>query len=471
MQTFIFAFFTTLVFSHSWLECTEYTGDLENFERDQCLGLPRPLGGGRNVGGTFGQDIGMDFRPQDGGARCQGDATLGTAANYPSGMRTYEKGRTYTLAWAPKNHVAAECTNAFIPDNFLRLYMTPYNAAAGDPDQDTFKEMQVPASFSSDPHVQGVIDFKGFQNCPNFCDDTDKALCTGTFTVAEDVAPGTYTFQWYWAFNSPTDIYSTCWEAIVVEGTGTPGTGTGTGNTPVNTMLPEATTTLQTTPAGCSDCCDGSEIKAPGTGDVMSFEYLVGMETRWLPCPNGFEDEFKIMCINNEVRHVDGYCLPVNSASTLSEQDEKIASKNEAIVGLSLALTFVTLSFILYVAVTREWVTKETFEGACSSDKSKSDSFMKDVENSPARTQQRTGRANSVFTQSNTELPQVPDSPVWYYVDNTGEQQGPVTQAQVAKYVRSVPKNIADETLVWDGVVVKDWTPYSQVQVLQGEGV
>ena len=54
----------------------------------------------------------------------------------------YEAGRTYTLAWAPKNHVAAECTNAFIPDNFLRVYMQPYNGAT-DPTQEEFKQNQV----------------------------------------------------------------------------------------------------------------------------------------------------------------------------------------------------------------------------------------------------------------------------------------------------------------------------------------
>lgn len=463
MNSIIFAVFTSIAFSHSWLECTEYDGDLETFERDQCKGLPRPLdANGRNVGGTFGQDIGMDFRPQDGGARCQGDATLGTAQNYPNGMRTYEKGRSYTLAWAPKNHAAATCTNAFIPDNFLRLYMTPYNQAAGDPDQDTFRQMQVPASFSDDPHVQGVIDFKGFQNCPRFCDDTDKSLCTGTFTIAEDVAPGTYTFQWYWAFNSPTDIYSTCWEAIVVDGTGTGGTG----NTPASTALPQTTTTLQTTPAGCTDCCDGSSIQAPGTGAMVTYDYLLGDEMRWLDCPSGFDGQFKIMCLDTDVRLVDGWCLPQSSGASTSEDEEKIAKKNEAIVWLSLTLTFVTLSFISYVAVTRGWVTEETFKDLFSSDGTP----KKDVESfGTSVPEKRSGRANSVFTQSNTELPVVPDTPVWYYVDKAGDQTGPVTRAQLVSYCNSVSRKVAEETLIWDGVVCTDWTPVKAVVVIKQE--
>ena len=99
---------------------------------------------------------------------------------------------------------------------------------------------EVKASFSDDPHVQGQIDFKGFMNCPRFCDDTDKSLCTGTFTVAENVAPGTYTFQWYWAFNGPADLYATCWEAAVVPSTGTPATPTAIESTP---QQPVSTTT------------------------------------------------------------------------------------------------------------------------------------------------------------------------------------------------------------------------------------
>ena len=54
----------------------------------------------------------------------------------------YEAGKTYTLAWPPKNHVAAECTNGNIPDAFLRVYMQPYNGAT-DPTQEEFKQNQV----------------------------------------------------------------------------------------------------------------------------------------------------------------------------------------------------------------------------------------------------------------------------------------------------------------------------------------
>ena len=73
-----------------------------------------------------------------------------------------------------------------------------------------------------------MIDFKGFMNCPKFCEDTDKSLCTGTFSLGADVTPGVYTFQWYWAFNSEADLYATCWEAEVLAATGNPDPATPT---------------------------------------------------------------------------------------------------------------------------------------------------------------------------------------------------------------------------------------------------
>ncbi len=45
----------------------------------------------------------------------------------------------------------------------------------------------------------------GFQNCPQFCTDNDKSLCTGCFDVPADLVVGSiYTFVWTWAFNAPT---------------------------------------------------------------------------------------------------------------------------------------------------------------------------------------------------------------------------------------------------------------------------
>jgi len=458
---FAYIFMLTGVFSHSWLECTKYTGDLETFQPDQCLGRPRPLAGNRNVGATFGADIGMDFRPQVGGARCQGNAQAGLAANYGSEANVveYEAGRTYTIAWPPKNHVAATCTNANIPDTFLRLYMTPYNQAAGDPDQDTFKQGQVQASFSDDPHVRNTIDFKGFMNCPRFCDDTDKSLCTGTFTLPTTTTPQVYTFQWYWAFNSEADLYATCWEARVV-----PNSGTGGGDpTPTSVEVETTTTTTpQPTPPGCVDCCDGSEIVAPGTGDMVDFAFLRKDETRWLSCPEGFDGEFKIFCLLGDVRLVDGFCNPNSAARSVTESEK---DQSGTIAGLAVALTFVTLAFILYVAITQGWIDLTSEGNNDGSSKWKLPQKNSDVSaKSDAQNGTRKPRANSVLTQSKTELPILPEAPaVWYYTDASTQQKGPVSKIQLMQYIRSLSPDQANKTLVWDGETCKDWTSVNAV--------
>jgi len=226
---------------HSWIECVDYNGPTDVYDASQCNALPRPLSDGRNVGATFGLDIGMDHRPGNSGNQCQGDISRGLDANYGGNMVSYNAGQTYTLAWPPKNHVAASCTNPYIPDTSLELFVEPYNGAS-DP---TAFTQQVSASFTDNPHELNKIDFKGFQNCPKFCDNTDKALCTGTFVVPASLPSGLYTFQWKWAFNSEADIYSTCWEARV-EGGSTPVTTSSTVSTSAAASS-TSSTSLQTT--------------------------------------------------------------------------------------------------------------------------------------------------------------------------------------------------------------------------------
>jgi len=248
-----FIFFFSLASAHSWVECVDYTGPTDVYDPSLCQALPRPLADGRNVGTTFGLDIGMDHRPGNSGNQCQGNVARGLSQNYGGNMATYQVGQTYTLAWPPKNHVAAPCTNPYIPDNSLELFVAPYNDVS-DPSQFT---NLVPASFTSDPHVGNTIDYKGFQNCPKFCDNTDKSLCTGTFVVP-DLPSGTYTFQWKWAFNSAADIYSTCWEAEVVGGNAI--INTTTTNLPQSTVATTSTTTDVTTTTNPSTWNNGMKL-------------------------------------------------------------------------------------------------------------------------------------------------------------------------------------------------------------------
>jgi len=193
----------TGVAGHSWIHCSDYRGDTSYYEPESCYGHPRPVNGKIPQMTAFGVDTGFNEQPT---TTCN-DGPHDPVDGYP--MARYRPGQQVTLAWPSKNHVAALCTNAYIPDTSLELFVAQVDAD-GHPDD----FVPVPASFSDDPHVNGQMDFKGFQNCPAFCENMDKALCTGTFFVPA-LADGLYTFQWKWVFNAGTAPYITCFEAYV----------------------------------------------------------------------------------------------------------------------------------------------------------------------------------------------------------------------------------------------------------------
>jgi len=431
-----------------------YTGDLEDFEPDKCLGRPRPLPGGRNVGGTFGADIGMDFRPQVGGSRCQGSPTSGTPTQV-----TYEAGKTYTLAWAPKNHVAASCTNAFIPDNFLRVYMAPYNGET-DPTQEEFKANQVRASFSDDPHVRGTIDFKGFQNCPKFCENTDKALCTGTITIPASATPGVYTFQWYWAFNSPNDLYATCWEAAVAPATndgGNTGGGDNGGVQPTN--APDPVTTRSSTPVEpCFNCCKPKEEPAQGTGQMIGIPAFERGTVKYIDCPSGYTGQLKYMCLgditmSDEARLVDGEC-----ARTVACEEE---AKNGAAIGCAIIFALISFGLVIFILYDKEYISWPAEEEPT---KPTSFSFHASVAQSNKPVAQ-TQRSPDVTIKSPTFV----EKPEWHYVDENDATVGPVTSAEFKKWANSIGWEVASETYVWNGREVSEWTKLTEVPALCDE--
>jgi len=216
-------FTSTSVEAHSWIQCTDYRGNTDYYEGNQCFGHVRPWQRGNNdivspnqVG--FGVDQGMNkimAETPDGQCNTLIDNQF-AAGNFP--MATYRRGQTVTLAWPAKNHVADTCAGnpggANIPDAFNGLFMEKsvpglritYN-----------REVVFEPMTEGNTHVQGQIDYKGFQKCPKFCENRDKALCTGQFVVP-NVPDGKYSFSWRWEFNAgrnPAERYVTCFDAMV----------------------------------------------------------------------------------------------------------------------------------------------------------------------------------------------------------------------------------------------------------------
>nr|AIG55383.1 secreted protein [Thraustotheca clavata] len=215
--TLVAIFFANAVHAHSWLECTNYdassTSNQEYWSAAACTGYARC--GSYQQSHGFGIDTGFDYRPLLHNKPCQCSKDSPNAYSASAPMATYVPGQKVCLAYPAKNHVAAPCTNQYIPDTGVRIFRTQHPASNLTGDDPALHSWPVEYKHLNGPHQNGVVDYKGFQHCPKFCEDKGRALCSMCFNLEKDIAPGVYTFQWEWDFNSANDVYTSCWEARV----------------------------------------------------------------------------------------------------------------------------------------------------------------------------------------------------------------------------------------------------------------
>ncbi|EQC32625.1 hypothetical protein SDRG_09938 [Saprolegnia diclina VS20] len=207
---------------HSWIECTDYRMAAPDQPWDPSLCKGRPRCSERQTAAGFGVDTGMNIEKK----QCQ--CAYGSDAAKAIPTATYTPGQRVCLAYPPKNHVADTCTGPYIPDQETIISRTALGATTDDFSGKTYEHL-------NGKHVDGKIDHKGFQNCQNFCANTDKALCTMCFDLEADIAPGQYSFKWEWEFNKG-QFFTTCWEAAVA-GSATP---VAAGATTADSPLPVA---------------------------------------------------------------------------------------------------------------------------------------------------------------------------------------------------------------------------------------
>ncbi|XP_078586300.1 uncharacterized protein LOC144868202 [Branchiostoma floridae x Branchiostoma japonicum] len=211
--------FVVKVAGHSWVSCTDYTEkNGATWDQTKCRGFPRSAERFANRRGVFGVDTGYDFTPSENQVckTARNDVTQ-YSASHP--MAVYYPGQEVVFVHPTKNHVAdVRCTNKFIPDRANKILLGARNAP-GDVSLSQFREV---ADLGVSPHGNGVPDRvttqypkPGYQNAPRFCEDPDKAMATGAFTLPQDLRPGRYTLVWLWEFNEG-QLYSSCWEADVV---------------------------------------------------------------------------------------------------------------------------------------------------------------------------------------------------------------------------------------------------------------
>jgi hypothetical protein len=276
-------------------------------------------------------------------------------------MAKYKAGSTVCLAWPSKNHVAATCTNQYIPDTGLELYHGGVTGSS-DPAQSAFKQNLVR---NWTEHKNGVIDFKGFQRCPNFCSNMDKSLCTQCFTVPSNLQVGkTYTFQWYWTFNQGSEPYTSCWEAQIVSST------TGSGSSTTGSSVPSTTGAAGNTGSGTGGgvtppICqqDIGIIDLPTSGDVV----FISKAPFIVAASGAFDVVVAYSATGARIINVDLLDTATNVSTILAHGSAAVDS-GKGTVSVSVSLTGDKPALGTHYQL-RTWIVDETYA-------SQSDAFL-----------------------------------------------------------------------------------------------
>ncbi|CAD7699338.1 unnamed protein product [Ostreobium quekettii] len=241
---------------------------LDQYDEARCEGYPR---GFKDLGRPFGadSDLGIDLR-----GVAPGGSVCGAAARRPGQrledfyneaypMARYKAGQRVCLVYPSRNHRAMELPRATNTTQGKSLYGTsPLNLPDGgmyilasprDPKRDlTIEDLfDTDAGGLSTPKparvlaplgesAPGVDDMRGYSNCPAFGvndllagivpdDALGRDACGQCFIVPRDLAPGAYTFHWFFRFNNkedgfgiepgePDEDFLTCFDVVVEKG-------------------------------------------------------------------------------------------------------------------------------------------------------------------------------------------------------------------------------------------------------------
>ncbi|KAG2389410.1 hypothetical protein C9374_013970 [Naegleria lovaniensis] len=223
----LLATLVSVVLAHSWIDCTDYTEkNGAYYSSSKCRARPRNWAAHAAINSAFGGDTGCNHQSET----CKYILSNSNYASFYTSsfpMATYRPGQEVCLAWPAKNHVAASCTNPYIPDTSNKIYISSVNPT-NDPSTNNW-QLLVDWGNNVAPATLENGGGKAYQNCPKFCENMDKALCTGCFTIPANLPEGRYAFQWRWVFNAGSAPYTSCWDAQV-SSTGTPVTPTPSNN-------------------------------------------------------------------------------------------------------------------------------------------------------------------------------------------------------------------------------------------------
>jgi hypothetical protein len=186
----LFFILISKILAHSWIHCLDYPKEasLQKIDDTLCRAWPRGM-----QSDIFGMDRGMNYQPEQNKA-CR---------NPMKEIYKARPGQNIRILWPAKNHQADVCTNPYIPKGTLGIYSVPVK---------DWKEPDL--SFTlwyTSPYLLQELQF---QNCPYFCENTDKAACYGDVTLPNQ--PGKYKMNWIWMFN-PGQYYTHCFDIEIID--------------------------------------------------------------------------------------------------------------------------------------------------------------------------------------------------------------------------------------------------------------
>jgi hypothetical protein len=189
--------------AHSWVECVDYKipslKEFGNFDRSKCFGYPR------GFDNQFAQGFGIDTGYNWGHNFCREKYVPTDYKMDTTLMASYVPGQTIYIVHPAKNHVADTCTNPFIPSESFKVIMS------SEVEKDTF---DIQLEMDGPDHVNGKIDYLGYQNCHEFCSNQDKSTCVSGWKLPTGISEGVHSFMWVWEFNK-NEYYTNCFDAYV----------------------------------------------------------------------------------------------------------------------------------------------------------------------------------------------------------------------------------------------------------------
>jgi len=190
-----------VVFSHSWLHCADW-----HEAAASCKGWPRnfykrpsiPIGQESGRSSRASNDVPRGLSCDETKERINNPISDGYNSEYP--MAKLAAGSSFVWTWPAKNHSQVG------EQRGVQIYISRTHDGGDDFSHIISKE---------DWLQQHRYLTHTFSECDPPGPKSDMVVCKGTYMVPRRLAPGIYTFMWWWEFD-PGEIYKSCADVEVL---------------------------------------------------------------------------------------------------------------------------------------------------------------------------------------------------------------------------------------------------------------